>query len=87
MPWNGQKVLSVYSTTGNDFFTVYIIRTSKKKRSRIYTSQCYNLQRTTIQEFANQICDRAKEYDTDVSLKRIHASVMQIHSLPFLNFS
>lgn len=28
--------------------------------------QCYNIARTTILEFANQICGRAKEFDSDI---------------------
>lgn len=29
--------------------------------------QCYNIQRTTVLEFANQICGRAKEFDSELT--------------------
>lgn len=29
--------------------------------------QCYNIQRTTVLEFANQICERAKEFDVELT--------------------
>lgn len=28
--------------------------------------QCFNIPRTTVMEFANQICERAKEFDSDI---------------------
>lgn len=28
--------------------------------------QCYEIPRTTIKEFANQICERAEKFDTDI---------------------
>ncbi|XP_058461510.1 A disintegrin and metalloproteinase with thrombospondin motifs 18 isoform X2 [Malaya genurostris] len=37
-----------------------------KKYETCVAKQCYNIARTTILEFANQICDRAKEFDSDI---------------------
>ncbi|XP_055536789.1 A disintegrin and metalloproteinase with thrombospondin motifs adt-1 [Wyeomyia smithii] len=37
-----------------------------KKYETCIAKQCYNIVRTTILEFANQICARAKEFDSDI---------------------
>ncbi|XP_058833011.1 A disintegrin and metalloproteinase with thrombospondin motifs adt-2 isoform X2 [Topomyia yanbarensis] len=39
---------------------------SNKKYETCIAKQCYNIARTTILEFANQICGRAKEFDSDI---------------------
>ncbi|XP_062544375.1 A disintegrin and metalloproteinase with thrombospondin motifs adt-1 isoform X2 [Armigeres subalbatus] len=41
-------------------------RGSNKKYETCIAKQCYNIARTTILEFANQICDRAKAFDSDI---------------------
>ncbi|XP_029735370.2 A disintegrin and metalloproteinase with thrombospondin motifs adt-1 [Aedes albopictus] len=39
---------------------------SNKKYESCIAKQCYNIARTTILDFANQICDRAKAFDSDI---------------------
>jgi len=38
-----------------------------KKYEACLSKQCYDIPRTTVQEFANQICQRAKEFDSDIN--------------------
>ncbi|XP_059620243.1 A disintegrin and metalloproteinase with thrombospondin motifs adt-2 [Phlebotomus argentipes] len=37
-----------------------------KRYEACTAKQCFNIPRTTVMEFANQICERAKEFDSDI---------------------
>lgn len=39
---------------------------SDKKYETCFSKQCYNVPRTTVLEFANQICERARKFDTNI---------------------
>lgn len=38
-----------------------------KKYETCTPKQCYKLSRTTVLEFANQICERAKQFDPSIT--------------------
>lgn len=64
----GSSGLTIYTRSCTDY------RMNRRKcfgQNRKYETcvarQCYNLQRTTVLEFANQICSRAKEFDSELT--------------------
>lgn len=44
-----------------------------RKYEACSSKQCYKVSRTTVTEFANQICNRAKAFDSDILMEGLQA--------------
>lgn len=63
----GSTGLKVYSRTCIDYRNRKKCHGKDKRYESCTAKQCYNVPRTTILEFANQICHRAKEFDPEIN--------------------
>jgi hypothetical protein len=62
----GSVGLKIHSRTCLDYRASKKCAGSDKKYETCTTNQCYSVPRLTILEFANQVCNRAKEFDNEM---------------------
>lgn len=64
----GSAGLSIYTRSCTDYRMNRMKCFGQNRRYETCVArQCYNIQRTTVLEFANQICGRAKEFDSELT--------------------
>lgn len=62
----GSVGLKIFSRTCLDYRSSKKCSGSEKKYETCTAKQCYTIDKITILEFANQICNRAKEFDVEM---------------------
>lgn len=62
----GSAGLKIYSRTCLDYRSSKKCNGSDKKYETCTAKQCFTITKITILEFANQICNRAKEFDSEM---------------------